>query len=200
MSNVKKLLVALVALLMSSFALAGPASAAQTAYPEPTDVQVTITLSATSLVGGADLTITVTAMAGSTPVPGTTTVKAFGKTYTGSKVTVTTPVVTEKTVETVTANFVPDDLAPVAYHGAKQQSKVVSAVYVSGQNSSVVSAAYRSASASAQVTLLPKGTQNSGVLPNTGGVNAWYILAALVLLGFGATAVTVGRKRTKHSS
>lgn len=102
-----------------------------------------------------------------------------------------TPVVTAETVKSIKAKFTPTINPDVCT-----------------QNNLVAGTAYRVATATDQVTLLPLGStapdqnqnQNAGfTLPNTGGISAWYLIAALLLLAVGGAGAWAGRRRSTHS-
>lgn len=198
----RKALVAITA-LAACFVAMPSASAVVPTYPDATDVQITLTLNASTLIGGANLTIKAVAKSGGKNIPGRLTVEAFGKTHTDNdnslKITVKTPVVTQREVRKVTATFVPTDNADAS---ASTQGNTVTAYYSTASASAVVPAAYRTAHASRNVTLLPRGsgdiTPNS-LLPNTGGASLWYLIVGALLLASGAALVTAVRRRSKNS-
>ncbi len=112
-----------------------------------------------------------------------------------------TPVVTKKTVNKITAScthVISDEAAAPADSG----SNVVTPAIYSAQPSAVAQAPVTATcSVSANVTLLPKGgadNNDDGALPDTGGSNLWILVlgGALVVAGGGITYAA----RRRHSA
>ncbi len=181
----------------------GLQSATAADYPDdqviPTDTH--ISLSASTLVGGNNLTITVTVTGEGDP-SGELEVEAFGNTYATSNnektVKVTTPVVDEETDKTINATFTPDN-QPSALGDSTD------AVVAAPLGSIAIPSAifYLPSSDSATVTLLPVGSSvdssDSSGLPDTGANRN---LLTFLLLGFalvavgGGTVYAVRRRKT----
>lgn len=217
MSMFKKALVAFTA-VAASFALASPTLAANPPIEAPpTDVQLTISFDNARLIGGHTVIITVRARSGGKGVAGTMTVTAND----GAQATPTpagfdrlpftrhtnaagnvvirlkTHVVASIMSFPVTARFVPDNVA-VSTVGARAGATVPA--FYSIQKSAVVSAAFRRATTVRTLTLLPLGSggTSSGLLPNTGGTQAWYLIVGGLLFVGGASVLTVTRRRSKN--
>lgn len=220
MFTFRKALVAFTA-LAASFAVASPA----TAYVPGTDVQLTINLGSDRMTGGKVLTASIDATSGGQGVPGTITVSARAgfeadstpsgfdhlplSRHTNSgqiKLKFKTHVVTSIKVFPVTARFVPDDAASAA--AGAQSTTTVNAFYSTKTAAQTLPMAFRSASTTRNETLLPLGSGNdngtgtgngNGNLPNTGGINVWYLIIGALLLAAGSGILTVTRRRSKNS-
>ncbi|KQV75312.1 hypothetical protein ASC61_10035 [Aeromicrobium sp. Root344] len=80
-------------------------------------------------------------------------------------------------------------------------SNQVSPAFYSANTATTLRAATQEASASATVTLLPKGgvdDNGDGSLPNTGGSNAWILVLGAALVAAGGSITYVARRR--HSA
>jgi LPXTG-motif cell wall-anchored protein len=166
-------------------------SGAAQAYPDSPNVVITIPDSV--LYGGdtfdytakadvdCDWTVTYAQSAG-------------GKTQTGSGASISgtfdTKVVTKTYKSPITALCKYDDGVP-AVSAEIVTSNQVTPAFFSTATGDVLQAAAQEASASAVVTLLPRGAaaapDNNGALPNTGGSSLWILIvgAGLVLVGGG---------------
>lgn len=205
MSTFRKAVVAITA-LAASFATMSSASAVPT-YPDATDVQITLDV-ASCQIGGTFLEIHAKAMSGADSPAGTTTITAVGKTFTENdndlRVKVKTPIVTQSTKFKVTAKFVPTDHADAAA-SPQSTTQVIPAFYSTG-TSKVLPTSFRTATASETVTLVPRSVgcsageeASTGILPDTGGTNLWYLIVGALLLAAGAVLLTAARRRSKNS-
>jgi LPXTG-motif cell wall-anchored protein len=185
--------IAAVATLMSS-------GAAQ-AYPDIPNV--TLTIPDSVLVGGNTFTYKASAdvdcqwtISYPEAVNGSATQTGNGKTLSGSY---DTKVVSKTFKSPIKATCKYDDNVP-AVAKVVTSNDVTPAVYSPADSAQTLQAAIQSASASATVTLLPKGgdKNDDGALPDTGGSNLWILVlgGALIVAGGGVTYVA----RRRHST
>lgn len=171
------------------------ASGAAQAYP---DCGIDLQIKDATLVGGK--TFNFTAKAGATNCAWTVTYRGETKTGNGTTFsgTFSTPVVTKKTKNALTADCKWNDgvVAPAAAKGS-----TVSPAFYSTAPAANVQAVERTCPTSATVTLLPKGGvgDNGASLPDTGGSNLSLLLlgGGLLLVGGGVT-YAARRRHTSH--
>ncbi|MDR7085940.1 LPXTG-motif cell wall-anchored protein [Aeromicrobium panaciterrae] len=175
------------------------AGSANAGYSDP---PITLTLDDNILVGGN--TFSYTADSGSVEcdwtityndgrAPGEPAVQqGSGTSFSGSY---KTKVVTKKFKSPITATCEYDD----GQTASTDDATTAPAFYSTGSGASTLQAAIQEASASATVTLLPLGGDDSGSLPDTGGSNLSLILlgGGLVLVGGGVTYMA-RRRQSSH--
>ncbi len=114
-----------------------------------------------------------------------------------------TPVVTKKKVNEITAICAHDVADGVSAPAASASSDASPAFYSAG-SSAVVQAApdIRECRVTAKVTLLPKGgvdDNDDGALPNTGGSNLWLlVLGGALVVGGGGVTYAARRRHSSH--
>jgi LPXTG-motif cell wall-anchored protein len=167
------------------------------AYP---DCGITLKLNDATLVGGNSFSFK--ADAGEVDCNWTVTYR--GKTKTGSGTSISgsysTPVVTKKTTNKITASCEHELVESSSAPAADSASSVTPAFY-SAQSSAAVPAVTRVCPISATVTLLPKGgvDDGNGSLPNTGGSNLWLlVLGGALVVGGGGVTYAARRRHSSH--
>lgn len=183
------------------------------AYPDSPNV--TITISGATIIGGDTFDYTASAdvdcewtVTYDEAVNGSDTQTGSGDSLSG---TFDTKVVTEVFRSDIVAECTYDDNVPAAKAKVVFENDVTPAFH-SADDSSVLQAAQQNASASAVVTLLPRGGDvdddnanngdngdDNGVLPDTGGASFWILVLGGVLVVAGAGALYASRRRhTAH--
>lgn len=191
----------LVALASVAAAMTLLSTGAAQAYPDSPNVTIT----GATLVGGG--TFSYTAQADVSCTKWTITyAKAEGQSATqgGSGKTTSgsydTPVVSKTTRTTIKATCDYDDGVPQVLSKGAASSDVTPAFY-STSPSTALQAVAQTASASAVVTLLPKGgagNEDDGALPDTGGSNLWILVLGGALVVAGVSVAYAARRR--HSA
>jgi LPXTG-motif cell wall-anchored protein len=186
--------IAAVATLMSS-------GAAQ-AYPDIPNV--TLTIPDSVLVGGNTFSYKASAdvpcqwtISYPEAVNGSATQTGNGTSLSGSY---DTKVVSKTFKSPITATCKYNDNVPPISAKVVTSNDVTPAFYSTADSAQTLQTAIKNASASATVTLLPKGGDNNddGALPDTGGSNLWILVlgGALIVAGGGVTYVA----RRRHST
>jgi len=171
------------------------------AYPD-CGIDLDLNLNNGTLVGGK--TLKFSADSGEEQCDWAVTYRGDTQTDSGTSIegSFSTPVVTKKTVNKITASCTHDISDDVAAPADSASTTVTPAIY-SAQPSAVVQApVFATCSVSANVTLLPKGgvdNNDDGALPDTGGSNLWILVlgGALVVAGGGVTYAARRRHTTR---
>jgi LPXTG-motif cell wall-anchored protein len=168
------------------------------AYP---DCGIELSLNDATLVGGGSFTFT--ADAGDVYCdPWTVTYRGETKTDSGNSISgsYSTPVVTKKTKNKITAKCTHEILDSKSSAPAGSSSDVTPALY-SAKPSAALSSRFVTCPVSATVTLLPKGgvDNGDGDLPNTGGSNLWLlVLGGALVVGGGGVTYAARRRHSSH--